>query len=655
LLAQIAADATTCILQAVEQIRAGNLSSLEAANAERKVRFLQAVSYVSRNSSYQAQAEMSRGTFLLVLAQLEEALGKDASASRKQATVALTRCTRNRSASAGLRARAEGNLAAVAGEAHPDLVDKHQRAAQELAEQAGDLETLRTVRRDRAVWAKQRGDWRAAYDRYRQNIEDTERVLWKEGSPFGACELVPVTRPDYAAIVETCLELAKEDPSYYERALEFVDHGKARSFLHSLANSGFSDKSIPPRLLERRKRILKQLSDLGNLKKMSPDIAELHESEMQMLLWSLGKTESQIGRLNSTFVLKLNCAPLSFGEMQALVPAGAAMLSYFWLPNRLLIFVLTDHGLAAPPAEVRLSHQELASVVGHLLVTIRIGRSETADRLEKHLGMPMPMFLPTDNLTFLYRTLIQPVREHIEGRNLLYIIAHGKLRDLPFHALRKEDGSSLLDDVAVAYAPSIAVLRQCIDNRRTDLHTCYAAGVSKEKGGPATATEEAGAVAEIFAATPARATRDAILRQAGQFDVLHLACHSDVGSAITSYQGLQLEDGVLYKHEIAKMDCHASLVVLSACDTAEGDLSPDQEMAGLVGAFMRAGAPSVIASLWPVADRAALPIMTAFYTALKKMCHNKAGALRQAQIEVKAQKEFSHPYFWAPFSLWGDT
>ncbi|XGB40347.1 MAG: CHAT domain-containing protein [Cyanobacteria bacterium LVE1205-1] len=265
----------------------------------------------------------------------------------------------------------------------------------------------------------------------------------------------------------------------------------------------------------------------------------------------------------------------------------------------------------------------------------------------------LDFFLPTDKLRYLYHVLIEPIEKHIHNLSLLYIIPHASLQDLPFQALRKEDENYLIDDVAIAYAPSLAVLRHCRDHARSNYQTCFAAGVSEEQGGPKLASDEAVSVANIFHTQPFPATRDVVRQQAGQFDVIHLSCHGDSHSAITSFQGFKLADGTLYQNEIAGIDCRSSLVFLSACNTADGDLIPGQDMpmTGLIGAFIRAGSPSVIASLWEVDIKSARSMASAFYNALKNNPANKAEALRQSQIELKSQKK--HPFFWASFSLWG--
>jgi hypothetical protein len=92
-------------------------------------------------------------------------------------------------------------------------------------------------------------------------------------------------------------------------------------------------------------------------------------------------------------------------------------------------------------------------------------------------------------------------------------------------------------------------------------------------------------------------------------------------------------------------------VVLSACQTNLGDLSEGDELVGLTRAFIFAGTPSVIASLWSVEDESTALLMERFYTHLREGA-GKAEALRQAQIEVRDQDP--NPYYWAAFVLSGD-
>ena len=91
-------------------------------------------------------------------------------------------------------------------------------------------------------------------------------------------------------------------------------------------------------------------------------------------------------------------------------------------------------------------------------------------------------------------------------------------------------------------------------------------------------------------------------------------------------------------------------VTLSACDTGRGRILLGGEVLGLTRAWMYAGAPSVLASLWKVDDRATSRLMTTFYENLKT--HDKAKALQLAQIDMI--QEGLSPYYWAAFCLYGD-
>ncbi len=111
------------------------------------------------------------------------------------------------------------------------------------------------------------------------------------------------------------------------------------------------------------------------------------------------------------------------------------------------------------------------------------------------------------------------------------------------------------------------------------------------------------------------------------------------------------EDGRLYGIEVGALDLRATdMVVLSACQTALGDVHAGQGAAGLRQAFQLAGAKSVIATLWSVDDAATTQLTIAFFKRLGEGMA-KTEALRQAQLELFAKKEMSHPFFWAAFTI----
>ena len=78
-------------------------------------------------------------------------------------------------------------------------------------------------------------------------------------------------------------------------------------------------------------------------------------------------------------------------------------------------------------------------------------------------------------------------------------------------------------------------------------------------------------------------------------------------------------------------------------------------LVGLTRAFMSAGAPRVIASLWPVDDVSSSELMTRMYRRMLGPAQaSPAVALREAQLALRRDPRFRAPYYWAGFHLQGD-
>ena len=116
--------------------------------------------------------------------------------------------------------------------------------------------------------------------------------------------------------------------------------------------------------------------------------------------------------------------------------------------------------------------------------------------------------------------------------------------------------------------------------------------------------------------------------------------------------GVVTADGTLTIADVFNLNLNANLVTLSACQTGLGKLLRGDEVIGLTRAFMYAGTPSVLSTLWSVADASTAHFMTLFYQALQKPGTDKGSAMQQAQLEL--MKAYPHPYYWAPFQLLGD-
>jgi CHAT domain-containing protein/Tfp pilus assembly protein PilF len=115
------------------------------------------------------------------------------------------------------------------------------------------------------------------------------------------------------------------------------------------------------------------------------------------------------------------------------------------------------------------------------------------------------------------------------------------------------------------------------------------------------------------------------------------------------------DDGVLTALEAAYLDLSGTkLVVLSACDTAVGEVKNGEGVQGLRRALVLAGSESQVMSLWPVADEATKDLMIPYYKALQEGKGRSEG-LRQVQLRMMhGRKDRQHPFYWAAFIQSGE-
>jgi len=181
--------------------------------------------------------------------------------------------------------------------------------------------------------------------------------------------------------------------------------------------------------------------------------------------------------------------------------------------------------------------------------------------------------------------------------------------------------------------------------------------------------QEAKLIAEQYRVSPLTgddATEAALRSRIERADIIHLATHAALKSGEPMASGLLLapperekpkgdtnDDGALQAWEIfSQLKLRADLVVLSACDTARGDVVNGEGIVGLTRAFQYAGARSIVATQWSVAaGDSTARLMEEFHRRLREG-KPKDEALREAMSVIR--KSYPHPYYWAPFLLLGD-
>jgi CHAT domain-containing protein len=261
----------------------------------------------------------------------------------------------------------------------------------------------------------------------------------------------------------------------------------------------------------------------------------------------------------------------------------------------------------------------------------------------------------------LYRDLITPVKPYIQQTNLT-IVPYSSLYYLPFATLWDAEAERyLIEDYTITYAPSVGTLSLIQGNRNQNADRMLAMANNSDNSLP-NVVSEVTTISQQFSTTVGlneQATQAFFVANSGTVDLIHLAAHGryDDVDPLASFVELAPDandDGRLQVGEIFSLKlAEANLVVLSACQTALGEQSLGDEITGLTRAFLYAGTPSIMTTLWSIEDKASEALMTAFYQKLRTE-KSFAAALRAAQLDILSKDNWRDPFYWAAFTLHGD-
>ena len=119
---------------------------------------------------------------------------------------------------------------------------------------------------------------------------------------------------------------------------------------------------------------------------------------------------------------------------------------------------------------------------------------------------------------------------------------------------------------------------------------------------------------------------------------------------------LVLSDNYLTTADVFGLQLNAKLVSLSACNTGRGMQVKGEGVRGLTRAFMYAGTPAVAVTIWSVESLSAKDLDIGFFRHLKDGLP-PARALQAIKLQMlrgEEGKNYRHPYYWAPFVIFGD-
>lgn len=300
-------------------------------------------------------------------------------------------------------------------------------------------------------------------------------------------------------------------------------------------------------------------------------------------------------------------------------------------------------------------------------------------------------------LSEVAKLLLAPAAPLLKDKRIL-ISADGSLQYLPFAVLQRPGSTRPLGiDHEIVYLPSatsLLLLREELTNRKPPAKTIAlladpvfdpADPRIKEPMGVQRWTRSAQSLSltripftrreaqsildlvspgQSWLSTDTNASRQTLeSKQMQNYRYIHIATHGILDASNPDLSGLVLSlydrngttlPGRITAADIFQLNLKADLVVLSGCSTALGKEVRGEGLIGMVRAFMYAGTPRVLASLWNVEDAATVEFMRHFYEGILKRKLSPAASLQETQRYIWKQKKWHSPYYWAAFLLVGE-
>ncbi len=384
----------------------------------------------------------------------------------------------------------------------------------------------------------------------------------------------------------------------------------------------------------------------------SPSTLSEFRAEGDSLFWShLQVMEARFGtQLPYGMVVRGGFAPVTSIEAAQMFDRGEVYVSFLVHGDRVYAFVLRRGKLRvvplpAPARDIRAAATAFVDML----------RAPPADPADASWRAPAAA---------LYDMIFRPLGPALSDPKLtaVYVSPDGFLSSLPLGLLVDGD-RPLLARALVTYIPSASLYRRLLYRDILSAPPAFLAvgnPVYPEGVPPLPyAALEAETLATVFSRAAlfsgGTATEAATVAAFADHNILHFATHGVLlGAAVPGGSSLMLaadadHDGFLSAVEIAGLDLsHVYLAVLSACETSVGS-GRSAELGAITSAFLAAGAPSVVGTLWKVSDTSTTRLMIDFY----RQFLYAGAALREAQLKLASRPEYAHPYYWAPFVLHG--
>lgn len=431
------------------------------------------------------------------------------------------------------------------------------------------------------------------------------------------------------------------------------------------SNAVLKDKKTELNQIEKQKTeelskpfALQNKDKIAKLEKMTT----IAEEDYQQFIVDLAKKYP--GR---TDLLQIDAK--AFRTKRKSIPPEVALLSYLITDNELSVFVATRDTLLIKDIPInRLLLEEKIQkfyAVSKRPQVKSTNAKRRADAIDEKDDPADSLITATQLSEELYNILIAPANEAIKNKKQIAIVPSGLLCIVSFQSLSTKTPSGGLkyfgEEKQIFYVDKIYTVTNGVNEKMDNLKIV---AVGNADNTLKNAETEVTNFKQTFPGTMIyvgnEATKNNVLGTKGEYNILHLATHGilDYSDAENSYLVFASDkttgdNGKLKINDIYRIKNldRFKMVTLSACETAVVQNIADGWPISTASAFIEAGVSTVIATLWKVDDKATSIFMGKFYENMKTM--QKVAALQKAQQDLRDEKEYADPYYWAPFQLVG--
>jgi tetratricopeptide (TPR) repeat protein len=269
------------------------------------------------------------------------------------------------------------------------------------------------------------------------------------------------------------------------------------------------------------------------------------------------------------------------------------------------------------------------------------------------------------SLKILQQELLAPMERLLSQKTRIVISLAEEAYGVPFHAMNWSGGllidthdvQYVIGGITVGPAAQTRAVNRAASRPYRFLGTPNVpyAQLDELKG----VETEYGVVTGVMPASDVRATMPAAsadLLGGEQSAVLHVACHGLFEERAPLLSRLLFADRPVFAFEIALSSLASEFAFIAGCQTASAMSAGGGYVQSLASAFQRAGVRSVAASLWPIDDEASAVLVRKLYELFHDgPDYSPLKAFCAAQRYLRAQQEFEHRYFWAPFLIFEDV